>query len=264
MTILRPRKQEILPKWNLSVVLKGLMKPPFTIRGSDKNISLELLSYKTAFLVALATGARGSELVALSRASHNLEFSTLASGAEHASIRMVPKFIPKDQRPQIIPEQMKFPGIAHLFHNEPERLLCPVRVLSLYIVRSAERAQDDSQEKLCAFQPYYSNVHHTFSSLGCWDHLPDIWKFFWVWSTENQGPWRQGNLHINRFLPECSPERIMRIDWLEIVQRIRPPLSSRHGSRYGTPGHPSGGHKDGFPVIWCPNYSSLATSTNVG
>ena len=43
---------------------------------------------------------------------------------------------------------MKFPGIAHLFPNEPERLLCPVRALGLYIVRSAERAQDDSQEKL--------------------------------------------------------------------------------------------------------------------
>ena len=148
MTILRPREQEVLPKWNLSVVLKGLMKPPFAIRGSDKNISSELLSYKTAFLVALVTGARGSELVALSRASHNLEFSTLASGAKHASIRMVPKFIPQNQRPEIIPKPMKFPGIAHLFPNEPERLLCPVRALGLYIVRSAERAQDDSQEKL--------------------------------------------------------------------------------------------------------------------
>ena len=94
MTILRPREQEILPKWNISVVPKGLMKPPFAIRGTDKNISLELLSYKTAFLIALATGARGSEFVALSRASHNLEFSTLASGAKHASIRMVPKFFP--------------------------------------------------------------------------------------------------------------------------------------------------------------------------
>ena len=73
-----------------------------------------------------------------------------------------------------------------------------------------------------------------------------------------------GNLRINRFLPEYSPERIMQIDWLEIVQRIRTPLSSRHGSRYGTPGHPSGGRTDGFPVIWCPNYSSLPTSTNVG
>ena len=148
MTILRPREQEVLPKWHLSVVLKGLMKPPFAINGTDRSISLELLSYKTAFLVALATGARGLELVALSRASHNLEFTTLASGAKHASIRMVPKFIPKNQRPEVIPEPMKFPGMAHLFPNEPERFLCPVRALGLYIVRSADRAQDDSQEKL--------------------------------------------------------------------------------------------------------------------
>ena len=112
MTILRPREQEVLPRWHLSVVLKGLMKPPFAINGTDRHISLELLSYKTVFLVALASGARGSELVALSRASHNLEFTTLASGVKHVSIRMVPKFIPQNQRPEIIPEPIKFPGIA--------------------------------------------------------------------------------------------------------------------------------------------------------
>ena len=38
--------------------------------------------------------------------------------------------------------------MAHLFPDEPERLLCPVRVLGLYFVRSADRAQEDSQEKL--------------------------------------------------------------------------------------------------------------------
>ena len=90
MTILRPREQEVLPRWHLSMVLKGLMKPPFAINGTDRHISLELLSYKTAFLVALASGARGSELVTLSRASHNLEFTILGSGAKHVSIRMVP------------------------------------------------------------------------------------------------------------------------------------------------------------------------------
>ena len=38
MSILRPRTQEVLPRWHLSVVLKGLMKPPFAINGSDRNI----------------------------------------------------------------------------------------------------------------------------------------------------------------------------------------------------------------------------------
>ena len=79
------------------------MKPPFAINGSDRNISLELLSYKTAFLIALATGARGSELVALSRAPHNLEFKMLDASAKQASDRMVPKFIPKNNALSLFP-----------------------------------------------------------------------------------------------------------------------------------------------------------------
>ena len=124
------------------------MKPPFAINGSDRNLSLELLSYKTAFLVALATGARCSELVALSRAPHNLDFKTLDSGAKQNSIRMVPKFIPKNQRQELIPKPLEFPGIAHLSPKDIERLLCPVRVLGLYLIRSAERAKEDPQQKL--------------------------------------------------------------------------------------------------------------------
>ena len=90
-------------------MLKGLMKPPFTVDGSDRNIPLDLLSYKTAFLVALATGARGSELVALSRADHNLTFSKLPSGAKQISIRLVPKFVLKNARPETIPKPLELP-----------------------------------------------------------------------------------------------------------------------------------------------------------
>ena len=148
MSILRPRTQEVLPRWHLSVVLKGLMKPPKAINVSERTLSLELLSYKTAFLIVLATGAHGSELVALSRAPHNIEFETLDSGAKHLSIRMVPKFIPKNQRRELIAKPLEFPGIAHLFPKDLERLLCSVQVLGLYLLRSAERAKDDPQRKL--------------------------------------------------------------------------------------------------------------------
>ena len=121
------------------------MKTPFAINGSVRNISLELLSYKTSFLRALATGAWGSELVTLSRAPHNVEFKTLDLGARQASIRMVPKFILKNQRPELIPKPLVFPGIAHLFPKDLERLLCPVWALGLYIVKSTERAKEDPQ-----------------------------------------------------------------------------------------------------------------------
>ena len=265
MAILRPREQEVLPKWNLTVVLKGLMIPPFAIRGTDKNISLELLSYKTAFLVALATGARGSELVAFSRASHNLEFSTLASGAKHVSIRMVPKFIPKNQRPEIIPEPMKFPGIAHLFPNEPERLLCPVRVLGLYIVRSAERAQDHSQEKL--FVHFNPTTQMFTTHFRRW--VAETIRLTFENSSESDLPkikahdvrgisasitfyrntplkelcgligWKSSNVFVRHYLRDMAADTE-----LQDIPLVAP--------------------TDGFPVIWCPNHSSLATSTNVG
>ena len=127
---------------------EGTDETTIPIKWSDKNTSLELLSYKTAFLVALATGARGSESVALSRAAHNLDFTTLDSGAKQVSIRMFTKFIPKNQRPDLIPKFLEFPGIAHLFPKDLERPLCPLRALGLYLIRSAERANKDPQERL--------------------------------------------------------------------------------------------------------------------
>ena len=166
MCIHRPRSQEILLKWHLSVVLKGLMKPPFNVDGSDKNIFLELLSYKTAFLVALATGARGSELVALSTADHNLNFSRLPSGARHVSIRLVPKYIPKNARLDTIPKPLEYPGISHLFSRDPEKLLCPVWTLGLYIVHSQELADEDPQQKL--FVHFTPKTQMFTTHFRCW------------------------------------------------------------------------------------------------
>ena len=61
---------------------------------------------------------------------------------------MVPNFIPKDQRPELIPKPLVFPGIAHLFPKDLEPLLCPVRVLGLYIIRSADQTKEDPHQKL--------------------------------------------------------------------------------------------------------------------
>ena len=61
---------------------------------------------------------------------------------------MVLKFIPKNQRPELIPKPLVFPGIAHLFPKDLERLLCPIRALGLYVVKSTERAREDPQQKL--------------------------------------------------------------------------------------------------------------------
>ena len=136
MAIQRPRTTQVLAKWRPSVVLDAFLKPPFTIDGSDKKIPLDLLTFKTAFLVSLASAAHGSELVALYRADHNLTFSSDPSGACHVSIRLVSKFMPKHALPNSIPVPIRFPWIAHLFPREPGRLFCPVRVIGLYITKN--------------------------------------------------------------------------------------------------------------------------------
>ena len=70
------------------------------------------------------------------------------SGAKQASIWMVPKFISKNQCPELIPKPLVFPEIAHLFPKDLEKLLCPIRALGLYVDKTTERAKEDPQQKL--------------------------------------------------------------------------------------------------------------------
>ena len=55
----RPKSSRNLPKWNLSVVLNELTKAPFE---PVKDTDLKHLTLKTAFLLALASGKRCSEI----------------------------------------------------------------------------------------------------------------------------------------------------------------------------------------------------------
>ena len=54
-----PKSSRNLPKWNLSVVLNELTKAPFE---PMKDTDLKHLTLKTAFLLALASGKRRSEI----------------------------------------------------------------------------------------------------------------------------------------------------------------------------------------------------------
>ena len=48
---------------------------------------------------------------------------------------MVPKFNPKNQRPELILKDLEW-------------LLCPVQVLGLYVIRSADQAKENPHQKL--------------------------------------------------------------------------------------------------------------------
>ena len=183
MSILHPRTQEVLPRWHLSIVLNGLMKPPFAINGSDKNLSSELLSYKTAFLVALATGARGSELVPLSRTPHILDFKTLGSGVKQVSIRMVPKFIPETQRPELIPKLLEFPGIANLFPKILKDSYVPWWYQASTCLNPRNKRKKIHNKNFLCISPR----KHSYSlpTLGSWDYPPHLRKFVWIGSKQD-------------------------------------------------------------------------------
>ena len=92
---------------------------------------------------------------------------------------MVPKFF-ANQRPKIIPEPIRFPGMVQLFPNEPARLLCIVSVLGLYSLGRLIVLKKILKRSFCAPQPCYSDVFYAFRSWVS-EISPDVWKFFRVY-----------------------------------------------------------------------------------
>ena len=129
-----------MPKWDLHLVLLSLMRPPFTSQSeddgesSDDVIPLKWRTLKCLFLLALASARRRSYLHALSIAPGRCVFARGNTQRQLVvSLLPEPGFLAKNQLPTQAPEWITVPGIAHLNPTEPERMLCPVRQLKLYI-----------------------------------------------------------------------------------------------------------------------------------
>ena len=200
MSILRPRTQEVLPRWHLSVVLKGIMKPPFAINGSDRNLSLELLSYKTALFIALATGARGSELVALSQVPHNIEFKTLDSGAKHLSIRMVPNLFQRINVLNLFRNCWNSGNSSLVSKGSWKAPVSRTGAGPIPVTIRGTSKRRSITETLCAFLPGHPALHYTLQTLGSRDHLPDLRKFVGIGSTQDSSSWRQGDSCLHSLL----------------------------------------------------------------
>ncbi|KAL0151928.1 hypothetical protein M9458_052766 [Cirrhinus mrigala] len=135
-----PVIKRVIPEWDLSMVLEVLSRYPFEPLG---DISLKLLSLKTALLLALASTKRVSDLHALSVHSSCMKFSI---SGDKVLLRPNPAFMPKC-----------FPAFAceviqlSAFHpppfssSEDKRLnaLCPVRSLRVYIDRTSAFRRSD-------------------------------------------------------------------------------------------------------------------------
>ena len=123
----RPRSLSRLPKWDLPTVMSYLQSAKFE---PLEEATLENLTLKTTFLLALGTAKRVSELHALSRRDGSIRKQTDGSMV----LQCNPCFLAKTQLPDKRPQ----PVILRPLPQDGVPALCPVRALSAYLERTKE------------------------------------------------------------------------------------------------------------------------------
>ena len=141
----RPPSKSLLPSWSLPLVLSKLVESPFE---PLEKCSLKLLSFKTAFLVALASGHRVGDLHALSIEEGNLRW-------EPYGVRLVPRlhYLAKNESMVHRAKPIFIPKFATYATDEADLKLCPVRVLKAY-VKATKRKRGDEKQLFVSYQNF--------------------------------------------------------------------------------------------------------------
>ena len=155
----RPVHRTLFPKWDLSLVLLSLCKAPYEPLSKAPVLYLTM---KTAFLLAMASAKRVSELHALSMDRDHLRFSD-SDGS--LTIRTQPGFFAKNQLPSRSSQSICIPSIprasASIGFN---RKLCPVRAVKCYLERTKTARGNRSR----LFIPIKGNHDINKSSVSRW------------------------------------------------------------------------------------------------
>jgi hypothetical protein len=141
-----PPHKDLVPPWDLPEVLDALAKPPFE---PIKDISLKLLTFKTAFLVAIASAGRTSELKAFDRRPL---FCTIS--ARGVVLRVPQTFRPKVVRPENIARTMEFAPIQAEDGELDDRSkkVCVCRAVAEYIRRTNPVLYGNTTQLFVTFQ----------------------------------------------------------------------------------------------------------------
>jgi hypothetical protein len=141
-----PPQRELVPPWDLPTVLDALAEHPFE---PIETIPLNLLSYKTAFLVAIASAGRTCELKAFDRRPLYCTIS-----ARGVVLRVPQAFRPKVVRPENMARTMDFAPIqsdeGEL--DERSRKVCVCRAVQEYIRRTDPVLTDNCSQLFVTFQ----------------------------------------------------------------------------------------------------------------
>ena len=126
----RPKSSRNLPKWNLCVVLNELRKAPLELM---KDTDLKHLTLKTAFLLALASGKRRSEI-------HTWVANKVSNLGQWEKVALFPSsdFIAKNQLAREGSQSVSpvtIPALTTIVDRQckEDRTLCLVRALRYYL-----------------------------------------------------------------------------------------------------------------------------------
>jgi integrase len=125
---IRPPVRELLPEWDLPLVLQYLATPELS---NYHKLSLADLSARTAFLLAIACGRRCSELRALSVLPQHTRFAL-------EGVYMLPRagFLAKNQALDFAPVPIFLPDLRRATGDPEDAPWCPVRCLKFYLART--------------------------------------------------------------------------------------------------------------------------------
>ena len=127
----RPVERSLAPKWDLAFVCAHICKAPFE---PLTNASLLHLSMKTAFLLAMATAKRVSEIHAFSIDKQHFRFNKLDGSL---TLRTQVGFLAKNQLPSRAPDSINIPKLSNFCHrNDFNFKLCPIRAIKVYLNRT--------------------------------------------------------------------------------------------------------------------------------
>lgn len=139
----RPVHRRLVPQWNLALVLFSLIESPFE---PILKASLENLTLKTVFLVALASGRRRSEVHALSFDEACIRFS---KGLASVTLLTEPGFLAKNQVAGKPSEKIVIPSLISFTGKDiSDYKLCPVRALKAYVTRTSEAEVRNGRKRL--------------------------------------------------------------------------------------------------------------------
>ncbi len=154
MFTVRPPSRELVPEWDLPLVLQYLASEEYE---PLQTLSLLKLSMKTAFLVAVACGRRCSEIQALAIDETHLQFS-------RAGVSILPRagFLAKNQTLAFSPRPVFLPDLVRSAGSS-EKPWCPVRALKTYIRRTKDLRGKENHLFITSEAPYRAAARSTIS-----------------------------------------------------------------------------------------------------